>query len=116
MLHGLGLLGCTPSAIFTHGTDGSCVEEQNAIAYIFDFKLKSLVDHFNNKFSADSKFIFINSTSESDSQNSNGNNCLVYLNFNSYTIIKINFTVFDFRFSGCKCSLLQNKVDWRVYS
>ena len=76
VLVGLGLLGCTPSAIFTHGTDGSCVDEQNALAFIFDSKLKSLVDHFNNKFSADSKFIFINSTSESDSQNSNGNNCV----------------------------------------
>jgi len=74
VLVGLGLLGCTPSAIFTHGTNGSCVDEENAPALIFNSKLKSLVDHFNNKFSADSKFIFVNSTSESDGQYSDGNN------------------------------------------
>ncbi|KEH36667.1 putative triacylglycerol lipase [Medicago truncatula] len=72
VLVGLGLLGCTPSAIFTHGTNGSCVDEENAPALIFNFKLKFLVDHFNNKFSADSKFIFVNTTLESDAQNSDG--------------------------------------------
>ncbi|KEH36672.1 putative triacylglycerol lipase [Medicago truncatula] len=72
VLPGLGLLGCTPSAILTHETYGSCVEEQNDIASIFDFKLKSLVDHFNNKFSADSKFILINNTLQSTAEHSYG--------------------------------------------
>lgn len=73
MLVGLGLLGCTPNAILTHRTNGSCVEEENAPVFIFNDKLKSLVDLFNNKFKADSKFIFINSTSQA-LDNSQGNN------------------------------------------
>ncbi|KAK2393815.1 GDSL esterase/lipase [Trifolium repens] len=71
VLVGLGLLGCTPNAIYLHGTNGSCVDEENAPAYIYNAKLKSLVVNFNNKFSPDSKFIFINSTS-SDGQSSDG--------------------------------------------
>ncbi|KAJ1414183.1 SGNH hydrolase superfamily [Sesbania bispinosa] len=71
VLVGLGLIGCTPNAIYTKGTNGSCFEEENAAASIFDDKLKSLVDLFNDKFSANSKFIFINSTSEA-SENSPG--------------------------------------------
>ena len=35
------------------------------VVELFNAKLKSQVDQFNNKFSADSKFIFINSTSGS---------------------------------------------------
>ncbi|KAI5447612.1 GDSL esterase/lipase At1g29670 isoform X1 [Lathyrus oleraceus] len=68
VLVGLGRLGCIPNAISNHGTDGSCVDEENAPPFIFNVELKSLVDHFNYKFSADSKFIFINSTLESDGQ------------------------------------------------
>ncbi|CAK8530823.1 unnamed protein product [Lathyrus sativus] len=68
VLVGMGLLGCTPHAIFNHGTNGSCVEEENVHAFIFNAKLKSLVNHFL-KFLADSKFIFINSTLESDGRN-----------------------------------------------
>jgi hypothetical protein len=73
VLVGLGLLGCTPSTIYLHGTNGSCVDEENAPAFTFNAKLKSLVDNFNIKFSLDSKFIFINSTLESDVQNPDGN-------------------------------------------
>lgn len=65
VLVGLGLLGCTPHTIIAHGTDGSCVEEENSPAFIYDDKLKSLVDHLNNKLSIDSKFIFINTTTQS---------------------------------------------------
>ncbi|KAI5447611.1 hypothetical protein KIW84_015173 [Lathyrus oleraceus] len=71
VLVGMGLLGCTPKAIFSHGTNGTCVEEENVHAFIFNAKLKSLVTHFL-KFLDDSKFIFINSTLESDGHNSNG--------------------------------------------
>jgi hypothetical protein len=71
VLVGLGRLGCTPSTIYLHGTNGSCVDEENAPAFTFNAKLKSLVDNFNNKFSTDSKFIFINSTS-SDGKSSDG--------------------------------------------
>ncbi|PNY01077.1 GDSL esterase/lipase [Trifolium pratense] len=69
VLVGLGLLGCVPYTIDNHGTNGSCVDEENDPAYIYNAKLKSLVDNFNKKFSLDSKFIFINSTLESDVQN-----------------------------------------------
>jgi len=86
VLPGVGLLGCTPSAILTHGTVDSCVEEQNDIASIFDFKLKSLVDHFNNKFSADSKFILINNTLQSTAEHSYGNN---------FSLLKFQFNVID---------------------
>ncbi|XP_058763318.1 GDSL esterase/lipase At1g29670-like [Vicia villosa] len=72
VLVGLGQLGCTPNAILNRGTDGACVDEENAPPFIFNGELKSLVDHLNNKFSADSKFIFINSTFESDGQNLGG--------------------------------------------
>lgn len=63
VLVGVGLIGCIPRAISSQGTNESgCVDEQNAAAFIFNDKLKSLVDQFNTKFSADSKYIFINST------------------------------------------------------
>ncbi|XP_028193165.1 GDSL esterase/lipase At1g29670-like [Glycine soja] len=54
-----GLIGCTPKAISTHNTNGSCVEEMNNVAFMINAKLKSQVDQFN-KFYADSKSIFIN--------------------------------------------------------
>ena len=75
VLVGLGLLGCTPNAIYTHGTSGSCFDEENAATFIFNNKLKSLVDFFNGKLSADSKFIFINSTAVAlANSNAPGNN------------------------------------------
>ncbi|XP_047154625.1 GDSL esterase/lipase At1g29670-like [Vigna umbellata] len=58
---GLGSLGCTPQAISTRGTNGSCVAEFNDAAILFNNKLNSLVNTLNNKFT-DSKFIFINSS------------------------------------------------------
>ncbi|XP_045803055.1 GDSL esterase/lipase At1g29660-like [Trifolium pratense] len=72
VLVGLGDLGCTPNAIITHKRDGTCVDEQNAAASIFDNKLKSLVDNLNKKFSADSTFIISNSSLKSANKNSNG--------------------------------------------
>ncbi|XP_020203370.1 GDSL esterase/lipase At1g29670 [Cajanus cajan] len=57
VLVGLGLLGCAPSVMNSHGTNGSCVEEQNDAAFNFNNKLKALVDQFNNRFSPYSKFI-----------------------------------------------------------
>ncbi|KAL2328170.1 hypothetical protein Fmac_021597 [Flemingia macrophylla] len=65
VLVGVGLIGCTPNAISTHMTNGTCVDEVNKAAFMFNTKLKSLVDQFNNKFSTDSKFIFTNSTARS---------------------------------------------------
>ncbi|KAL2341056.1 hypothetical protein Fmac_008996 [Flemingia macrophylla] len=59
VLAGLGLLGCTLGEIYSYGTNGSCVEEINAASTIFNNDLKALVDQLNNKFSANSKFIFI---------------------------------------------------------
>ncbi|KAL2341055.1 hypothetical protein Fmac_008995 [Flemingia macrophylla] len=59
VLVGLGLIGCTPAVRNSHGTNGSCAEEQNAAAFNFNKKLKALVDHFNNRLSPNSKFISI---------------------------------------------------------
>ncbi|KAK7303036.1 hypothetical protein RJT34_13935 [Clitoria ternatea] len=56
--------GCTPNAIYTRGENGSCVEEMNAVPFIFNKGLKSLVDSLNNKFSANSKFTFIKRSSQ----------------------------------------------------
>ncbi|XP_027931350.1 GDSL esterase/lipase At1g29670-like [Vigna unguiculata] len=56
---GLGLLGCIPGIMASYGTNESCVEEQNAAAFHFNNKLKALVDGLNDAFSADSKFIFM---------------------------------------------------------
>lgn len=64
VLVGLEPIGCTPYAILTNGRVGSCVEEWNAAGFIFNDRLKSLVDILNDKFPIDSKFIFINSTSQ----------------------------------------------------
>lgn len=56
---GLGLIGCTLGIVASYGTNESCVEEQNTAAYHFNNELKALVDKFNSGFSADSKFIFL---------------------------------------------------------
>lgn len=61
---GIGLIGCTPHSIATRGTDGSCVEEQNAASLIFSLKLRSLVDQLNIRY-PNSKSIFVNSTAGS---------------------------------------------------
>ncbi|KAK7303038.1 hypothetical protein RJT34_13937 [Clitoria ternatea] len=65
LLVGLGLIGCTPHAKSTNGlnvSSPSCVEDVNAAVSMFNDKLKSLADQLNQRFSADSKYIFINST------------------------------------------------------
>ncbi|KAK7315526.1 hypothetical protein VNO77_34077 [Canavalia gladiata] len=60
VLNGLSPLGCIPIAISTHGRRGCCVGKQNIAASIFNDKLKSLVKRSNIKYSADSKFIYVN--------------------------------------------------------
>ncbi|XP_020205645.1 GDSL esterase/lipase At1g29670-like isoform X2 [Cajanus cajan] len=62
---GLGLMGCTPNAFGRYKTNGTCFEGLNDAAFMFNNKLNSLVDQLNTNFSADSKFIFINSTAGS---------------------------------------------------
>ena len=62
---GVGRIGCTPYALaMNNRTNGSCVEEMNAAASIYNAKLRSLMDQLNNKKFGDdgSKFIFVNST------------------------------------------------------
>ncbi|XP_021825599.1 GDSL esterase/lipase At1g29660-like [Prunus avium] len=60
-LVGLGLIGCTPDAIKTYGTNGSsCVEKLNNASQQFNQKLVALVDELNTNFT-DSKFIYVNS-------------------------------------------------------
>jgi len=61
---GIGLIGCTPNSIATQGTNGSCVEEQNAASLIFSLKLRSRVDELNIQY-PNSKSIFVNSTAGS---------------------------------------------------
>lgn len=59
-LVGLGLIGCTPDAIKTYGTNGSaCVDIMNNASQIFNGKLVSLVDELNTNLT-DSQFIYIN--------------------------------------------------------
>ena len=59
VLAGLGRIGCTPTVMHSHGTNGSCVEEQNAAISDYNNKLKALVYQFNDRFSTNSKFILI---------------------------------------------------------
>ncbi|XP_062095158.1 GDSL esterase/lipase At1g29670-like [Humulus lupulus] len=61
-LFGLGAIGCIPYAISSFGTkNGSvCVDEVNQAVQLFNQKLVSLVDQFNNKFN-NAKFIYVNS-------------------------------------------------------
>ncbi|CAL2252087.1 unnamed protein product [Prunus armeniaca] len=60
-LVGLGLIGCTPNAISTFGTNGSaCVDKLNTAAQMFNQKLVSLVDQLNANL-RDAKFIYVNS-------------------------------------------------------
>lgn len=60
-LVGLGLIGCTPSAISSFGTNGStCVDVLNIAAQQFNQRLISLVDQLNSNLT-DAKFIYINS-------------------------------------------------------
>ena len=60
-LVGLGLIGCTPSAISFFGTNGStCVDVLNIAAQQFNQRLISLVDQLNSNLT-DAKFIYINS-------------------------------------------------------
>ncbi|XP_019444696.1 PREDICTED: GDSL esterase/lipase At1g29670-like [Lupinus angustifolius] len=62
-LFGVGLIGCVPMEIATHGGNGTiCVEEENEAANIFNERVKVLVDQFNKDLS-DAKFILINSDS-----------------------------------------------------
>ncbi|KAK2663471.1 hypothetical protein Ddye_002045 [Dipteronia dyeriana] len=58
---GIGALGCTPAMITMYGTNGSlCVDFINSAVQLFNAKLVSLVDDFNNNLS-NAKFIYINS-------------------------------------------------------
>jgi len=60
---GVGRIGCTPYALaMNNRTNGSCVEEMNAAASIYNAKLRSLVDQLNNKIIDGSRCIFVNNT------------------------------------------------------
>ena len=61
-LVGLGLLGCTPSARSSSGTNGStCVDRFNNAARQFNERLRSTVESLNIQ-QPDSKYIFVNTT------------------------------------------------------
>ncbi|KAJ0018499.1 hypothetical protein Pint_10159 [Pistacia integerrima] len=60
VLIGVGAVGCSPSELAQNSQDGrTCVERINSANQIFNNKLRSLVDQFNNQRS-DAKFIYIN--------------------------------------------------------
>uniref|UniRef100_A0A5B7AP81 GDSL esterase/lipase n=2 Tax=Davidia involucrata TaxID=16924 RepID=A0A5B7AP81_DAVIN len=59
-LIGVGQIGCSPNALAQNSPDGSsCVQNINNANQIFNDRLKSLVEDFNNNL-ADAKFIYIN--------------------------------------------------------
>ncbi|KAI4295349.1 hypothetical protein L6164_035403 [Bauhinia variegata] len=59
VLNGLGLIGCTPQEISTHGILGTlCVLEQNNAVIAFNAKLRLLVDQLNQELS-DANFIYV---------------------------------------------------------
>ncbi|KAF5738288.1 GDSL esterase/lipase [Tripterygium wilfordii] len=61
VLFGVGQIGCSPSQLAQNSPDGrTCVKRVNDANQIFNNKLRSLVDQFNNQFT-DAKFIYINS-------------------------------------------------------
>ncbi|OWM73011.1 GDSL esterase/lipase At5g45670-like [Punica granatum] len=59
VLIGVGQIGCSPNELAQNSADGAtCVQRINAACQIFNNKLKSLVDQFNNNF-ADAHFIYV---------------------------------------------------------
>ncbi|XP_071697878.1 GDSL esterase/lipase At4g18970-like [Rutidosis leptorrhynchoides] len=61
VLNGIGMVGCTPNALAQHSKDGStCVTKINLANQMFNHRLVSLVDNFNQNL-ADARFIYINS-------------------------------------------------------
>ncbi|XP_017434806.1 GDSL esterase/lipase At1g29660 isoform X1 [Vigna angularis] len=60
---GVADIGCIPAT--THQTNGSCVEEMSDAVSIYNDKLKSRVDQFNNHSSTHSKSIFVPSLDRS---------------------------------------------------
>ncbi|KAA8519591.1 hypothetical protein F0562_013964 [Nyssa sinensis] len=57
---GVGQIGCSPNALAQNSPDGStCVQRINIANQLFNDKLKSLVDEFNNNL-PNAKFIYIN--------------------------------------------------------
>ncbi|KAE8696492.1 GDSL esterase/lipase [Hibiscus syriacus] len=59
VLIGLGQIGCIPNELVYSSRDGrTCAERINAANRMFNKKLRSLVDQFNNTIS-DAKFIYI---------------------------------------------------------
>ncbi|KAJ4843009.1 hypothetical protein Tsubulata_005389 [Turnera subulata] len=60
-LFGLGLIGCTPFEMASSGNNGSCADNINSAAQLFNGRLVSLVDELNKEL-ADAKVTYINMT------------------------------------------------------
>lgn len=59
VLIGVGQIGCSPNELAQNSEDGStCVERINVACQLFNNKLKSVVDQFNNNL-ADARFIYV---------------------------------------------------------
>ncbi|GLT80166.1 hypothetical protein SLA2020_516200 [Shorea laevis] len=59
-IQGLLTIGCTPNATHTYERKGTiCVDSMNNAAYIFNQRLKSLINKLNHDLS-DAKFVFVN--------------------------------------------------------
>ncbi|KAI4295351.1 hypothetical protein L6164_035405 [Bauhinia variegata] len=60
VLFGLGQIGCSPSELAQYSRDGrTCVARINNANQMFNTRLKSLVDQYNNRLT-DARFIYIN--------------------------------------------------------
>lgn len=60
VLFGIGQIGCSPNELAQRSTDGrTCVSDINDANQIFNNKLKSVVDQFNNQL-PDARVIYIN--------------------------------------------------------
>lgn len=61
VLFGIGQIGCSPNELAQNSQDGkTCVDRINSANQIFNNKLKSVVDQFNNQL-PDARVIYINS-------------------------------------------------------
>lgn len=90
-LIGVGAIGCSPNELAQNSPDGrTCVQRINSANQIFNNKLRSLVNEFNNNFN-DAKAVYINAYGISQDLINNpsayGNLSLFFYNFDRYFIL-----------------------------
>lgn len=91
VLIGVGQIGCSPNALAQNSPDGStCVERINTANQLFNNRLKSLVDEFNNNL-PDARFIYIDAYGIFQDLIQNPSSFGKYPFFSSYVIILMLF-------------------------